>query len=79
MGEQVLLTQELQRKLDQEATDLLQLLLSQGWVVFVQTRHGQVTLQLLDAVDVAGRQAAEDLKEEMFSFLKDVIFKAFMF
>lgn len=60
---QVLLAQELKRKLDQEAADLLQLLLSPGRVLLVQARLGQVALQLQDVTDVAGRQTAENLKE----------------
>lgn len=63
-GQQVLLGQELKRELNQEATDLLQLLLSPGRVLLVQTRLGQVSLQLHDAADVAGGQTAENLQEE---------------
>lgn len=60
---QVLLGQELKRKLDQEAADLLQLLVSPGRILLVQARLGQVALQLQDVTDIAGRQTAEDLKK----------------
>lgn len=62
--EQVLLAQELKRKLDQEAADLLQLLAGAGRVLLVQARLAQVALQLQDVADVAGRQAAENLEPE---------------
>lgn len=60
--EEVLLAQELQRKLDQEAADLLQLLVSLSRVLLVQARLGQVALQLQDVPDVAGRQTPENLQ-----------------
>lgn len=59
---QVLLAQELQRKLYEEAADLLQLLVSAGRVLLVQTQLGQVALQLQDVTDVARRQRAENLE-----------------
>lgn len=63
--EQVLLAQELKRKLDQEAADLLQLLVSPGRVLLVQALLGQVALQLQDVPDVAGRQATENLEKRV--------------
>lgn len=62
--EQVLLAQELERKLDQEAPDLLQLLVGPGQVLLVQARLGQVALQLQHVPDVAGRKATENLEDK---------------
>lgn len=62
--QQVLLTQELQRELDQEAADLLELLLGPCRVLLVQARLGQVALKLRNAAHVAGREAAEHLRRE---------------
>lgn len=62
--QEVLLAEELQRELDQEATDLLELLLGAGWVLALETRLGQVAIQLHYVTHVAGRQAAEHLEEE---------------
>lgn len=62
--QEVLLAKELQRELDQEAADLLELLLGADWVLALQTRLGQVTVQLHDVTHVARRQAAEHLEEE---------------
>lgn len=42
--QQVLLAEELQRELDQEAADLLELLLGPSRVLALQTRLGQVAL-----------------------------------
>lgn len=61
---QVLFRQELKRKLNEEATDLLQLLLSPSRVLFVQAGLGQVALQLHYVTDVAGWQTAENLEEQ---------------
>lgn len=63
-GQQVLLGQELQRELDQESADPLQLLASPDRVLLLQARLGEVSLQLQDATDVAGRKTSEDLEEE---------------
>ncbi len=64
---QVLLAQELKRKLDQEAADLLQLLMSPGRVLLIQARLGQVALQLQDVADVAGWQTTENLQRRQGS------------
>ncbi len=64
---QVLLAQELKRKLDQEATDLLQFLVSSGRVFLVQAQLGQVALQLQDVTDIAGRQTTENLKKRRWT------------
>lgn len=61
--EKVLFAHEVQRELDQEATDLLELLPSLSRVLFGQSRLGQETLQLRHAADIAGRQTAENLEE----------------
>lgn len=61
--QQVMLAQELKRKLDQEAADLLQLLVSAGRVLLLQAQLGQEAFQLQNVADVAGWQTAENLQD----------------
>lgn len=60
-GHEVLLGQEIQRELDQEATDFAQLLLSTGRVCLGQTQDGLVLLQLGHVSHQRRREATEDL------------------
>lgn len=61
-GHEVLLRQEVKRKLDQEATDFAQLLLSASLVGLGQTRFGLVLLQLGHVPHQGRRKAAEHLR-----------------
>lgn len=67
---EVLLAQELKRELDQEATDLLQLLVGPGRVLSGQRRFGQVDLQLRQVPHVAGGQTPEHLERNQRSGLR---------
>lgn len=60
--EKVLLTQEVERKLDQEASDLLKFLLSFQRILFIQTGLRQKSFQLQDRPHVARWQTAEHLQ-----------------
>lgn len=62
-GHEVLLRQEVQRKLDQEASDFAQLLLSAGQVSLGQTWFGLVLLQLRHVPHQGRRQATEYLQQ----------------
>lgn len=62
--QEVLLAEELQRELDQEAADLLELLLGTDWVLTLQTQLGQVAFQLHNVTHVAGWQTSEHLERE---------------
>lgn len=69
-GHEVLLGQEVQRKLHQEASDFAKFLLSAGQVCLGQTRFGLVLLQLGHVPHQGRGKAPEDLKRDIETALQ---------